>query len=89
MRHRFATGPYTIRPVFTRSLDSHRGINIVCWKSNTAVDKPGVFPVSLICSCTEFDWASLEMAAEFLEKPHKIAMEEKRWYQPETHEKIR
>ena len=29
------------------------------------------------------------MAAEFLEQPHKRAMEEKRWYQPETRENIR
>jgi hypothetical protein len=36
-----------------------------------------------------FDWASLEMAAEFLEKLHKRAMEEKRCDQPETRENIR
>jgi hypothetical protein len=89
MRHRLATGPYTVRPVFTRTVYGHRGSNIVCWTSNTAVDKLCVFPVSFMCSRTEFDGAALEMAAEFLEKPHKRAMEEKRWYQPETREKIR
>jgi hypothetical protein len=46
-------------------------------------------PPDQVCSRAEFDWASLEMAAEFLEKPHKIAMEEERWYQPETRENIR
>jgi hypothetical protein len=36
-----------------------------------------------------FDWASLEMAAELLENPQQITMEEKRWDQPETRETIR
>jgi hypothetical protein len=78
-----------MRPVFTRSVYGHRGINSVCWKSNTAVDKPCLFPVSFMCARAAFDWASREMAAEFLEKPHKRAMEEKRWDQPETRESIR
>jgi hypothetical protein len=78
-----------MRPMFTRSVYGHRGIIIVCWKSNMAVDKPCIFPVSFMCSRTEFDGASREMAAESLEKPQPIAMEEKRWYQPETRENIR
>jgi hypothetical protein len=53
---------------------------MVCWTSHTAVDKHGLFPVSFMGSRAAFDWASLEMAAEFPEKPHKRAMEEKRWY---------
>jgi len=36
-----------------------------------------------------FDWASLEMAASFLEKPQQRAMEEKRWDQPETRKNTR
>jgi hypothetical protein len=64
-------------------------LNIVCWKRNTVVDKSCVFPVSFMCSRTEFDGAPREMAAEFLEKPQQIAMEEKRWDQPETRETIR
>jgi hypothetical protein len=78
-----------MRPVFTRSVDGHHGSKMVCWTSNTAVDMQFLFPVSCMGSHAEFDWASLEMAASFLEKPHKIAMEEKRWYQPETRENIR
>jgi hypothetical protein len=78
-----------MRPVFTRSVYSHYDIKMVCWASNTAVDKHFLFPVSFMYSRAAFDGASLEMAAEFLEKPQKIAMEEKRWYQPDTREKIR
>jgi hypothetical protein len=52
-----------MRPVFTRSVNGHHGLKIVCWTSNTAVDKHGLFPVSFMCSRSEFDWASLEMAA--------------------------
>jgi hypothetical protein len=89
MRHRLATGPYTMRPMFTRRVYGHHGLKIVCWTSNTAVDKHDLFPVSCMGARAEFDWATLEMAASFLEKPHKIAMEEKRWYQPETRENIR
>jgi hypothetical protein len=69
-----------MRPVFILSVSGRHGIKMVCWTSKTAVDKHCLFPVSFRCSRSEFDWASLEMAAEFLEKPHKIAMEEKRWY---------
>jgi hypothetical protein len=78
-----------MRPVFPLSVYGHHSITMVCWTSNTAVDKHWLFPVSCMCSRAEFDWASLEMAAEFLEKPQQIAMEEKRWYQPETRETIR
>jgi hypothetical protein len=89
MRHRLAAGPSTMQPVFPLSVYGHHAIKIVCWTSNTAVDKHCLFPVSCMCSHAEFDWASLDVAASFLEKPHKIAMEEKRWYQPETRENIR
>ncbi len=78
-----------MRPVCTRSVYGHCGINMVCWKRSTAVDKPGVFPVSFMGSRTKFDGASPEMAAESLEKPQQRTMEEKRWDQPETRENIR
>jgi hypothetical protein len=78
-----------MRPVFTRLVSGHHGIKMVCWTSNTAVHQHCLFPVSFMGSRAAFDGASREMAAEFLEKPHKIAMEEKRWYQPDTREKIR
>jgi hypothetical protein len=78
-----------MRPVFTRSVYGHHGLKIVDWTSNTAVDKHCLSPVSFMGSRAAFDWASLEMAAEFLDKPQQIAMEEKSWYQPETRETIR
>ena len=75
--------------VFTRSVSGHHGIKMVYWTSNTMVHKHCLFPVSFMCSRAAFDWVSREMAAEFLEKSQKIAMEKKRWDQPDTREKIR
>jgi hypothetical protein len=37
---------------------------------------------------TTWGWASLAIAAKFLEKPQQIAMEENRWDQPEIRENI-
>jgi hypothetical protein len=62
---------------------------MVCWTSHTAVDRHGLIPVSCLGARAAFGWASRAMAAASLEKPHKSAMEEKRWDQPETREHIR
>jgi hypothetical protein len=78
-----------MQPLFTLSVYGHHGLKIVCWMSHTTVDTHCLFSVSCMCARAAFDWASLEMAAEFLEQPQKIAMEEKRWDQPETRENIR